>query len=435
MIHDNMTITIVSNTLHSNMNKNLLCKEFLFDDENEMQNVSHATLTKGTAKTIRINSLLDYQNVIKELKHHQCVMIATCEKERSTTYNLVSKDYKENHSDFECVTRSKKNYSFSKSKSIMMIDFDGHKDFSSSSPDTFRQILITLLPALADVEMLIVPSSSSGIYIEGCEPQKKSGMHIYITLDDGTKIKQVGERLKYSCWAKGLGFHKISSSGSLLERHLVDDTVYSSERLIFEASPKLAKGIHQLPRKFHYFEGGVLSTKNIALSDNERQQLNEMIANNKLSYNSEAENFKLQCKQGEIDDLVSKNISIQDAIIAVDKLFNSDKHILPSLFELKSNRNGYVIVQDIIDNVDKFTNDVFIDPFETRQGNEFRAKIFKNVDGSIIMHSMRHGGTNYILKTKDSDNVIENINKCDDVNNLLTIIDNVKENNNISKND
>jgi putative DNA primase/helicase len=51
------------------------------------------------------------------------------------------------------------------------------------------------------------------------------------------------------------------------------------------------------------------------------------------------------------------------------------------------------------------------------------------------MNSFRHGGTIYILKNKDSDNVIENINKCDDVNNLLTIIDNVKENNNISNND
>jgi putative DNA primase/helicase len=51
------------------------------------------------------------------------------------------------------------------------------------------------------------------------------------------------------------------------------------------------------------------------------------------------------------------------------------------------------------------------------------------------MNSFRHGGTIYILKNKDSDNIIENINKCDDVNNLLTIIDNVKENNNISNND
>jgi putative DNA primase/helicase len=318
----------------------------------------------------------------------------------------------------------------------MMIDFDGHPELSKMTPGKFSELLLYLMPNLKNIEMLITSSSSNGIYSEYGESINKKGMHIYLAVNDGTKIKAVGDRLRYICWKNGCGYHDVSKVGSLLQRHLFDDSVYSAERLIFEAKPILRDGIlHEGQPKYFYQEGGTLSTVGIELSDIERHELNEMIASNKSSYKQEAEDAKLQYKQHIVDNLVSKNVTIHEATVSADKLVNSDKHVLPYLFELKSNRNGYVTVQHIIDNVDKFLNDVFIDPLETAQGNEYRAKLFYNADGSIIMNSFRHGKTLYVLKLSDIDNIIENINKCDDINDLLKIIDNIKENNNITNND
>mgnify|MGYP000724643209 CR=1 FL=1 len=433
MIDSSIKITVVNNTLHSDTSKNLLCKEFYLNNKHEIQCQPHGVLVKGEAETTAFNNLKQFKHLIDKLKHNQALILGTYNG--ASLYKIASSQYKLTHGDADYVTRDKSNYSFNSGRSLMMIDFDGHPELPKMTPDRFSEFLLRLMPDLENIEMLITSSSSNGIYSEFGEIIEKKGMHIYLVVDDGTKIKALGDRLKYISWKNGGGYHDVSKAGSLLQRHLFDDSVYSEERLIFESKPILRKGVHQGEHKYFYQEGGVLSTVGLELSENERNELNEIIANDKSSYKLKAEDAKLQYKQDIVEYLVSKNVPIQKATADAENLVNNDKHILPSLFELKSNKHGYIMVQDIIDNVDKFTNDVFIDPLETLQGNEFRAKIFDNEDGSIFMNSFRHGGTIYILKNKDSDNVIENINKCDDVNNLLTIIDNVKENNNISNND
>jgi putative DNA primase/helicase len=390
---------------------------------------------KGVCETIELQNLIQLEKLIKSLLHNQAIVLGTHEKKGR--YNIASNKYKESHPNEKLVTRDKNNFSFNSGKSLMLIDFDGHPKLSNCSISGFRKIMIELFPFLNNVEMLIAPSSSAGVYLPDSEASahKTSGMHIYILVDNGLNIGNVGERLKYNQWIENIGYHKISKDGKQLERHLFDDMVYSAERLIFEALPVVQDGIKLKDREFYYYAGDVLDTSKIALSANERQRMNDFISADKQGRIPESQAAREKYKQHLINDFVSKNVSKQKAVEYANQILDKEIQILPPILRLKSNKHGYLSVEDVINDIDKYTNDTFIDPLQTRDSNEFRAKVFKNYDGSVIMYSMRHGGTNYILKIKDSDNVIENINKCDDVNNLLTIIDNVKENNNISKND
>jgi hypothetical protein len=299
----------------------------------------------------------------------------------------------------EGIARTKENFSFKSSTSLMMLDYDGN-DYTL---DEFRAKLIQLLPELSQCEMLLLGSSSSGIYKIGDNPLnlKIGGIHVYFLVNDGTKIPAIGERLKYAAWMNGYGYHKVTSDGKLLPRHLMDDAVYSPERLIFESKPILGTGIDSMERQYKYWPGGTLSTDNIELSDFQKSELNKKIAENRLLYIDEAEdNHKSTSKYYE-KKFIEHGVKVDDAKVAAQQLLN-DIVMLPDCFELKSNRHKIINVADILNNIDDYLDDDFVDPFETHTSNEFRAKIFKNDNGSIILYSFRHGGTTYFLKNTDN---------------------------------
>jgi hypothetical protein len=171
----------------------------------------------------------------------------------------------------------------------MMLDYDEGK----YTMDELRSQLIQLMPDLAHCEMLMIHSSSSCIYKKGDVPPCtiKGGIHTYIIVDQGIHIPQVGERLKYAAWQLGHGYHKITKNGKLLPRHLLDDSVYAPERLIFESFPIIGEGIEIRERQFNYWPGGALSTQNTSLSESERRQLNHTISDNRLGDTGSFQSF------------------------------------------------------------------------------------------------------------------------------------------------
>jgi len=72
----------------------------------------------------------------------------------------------------------------------------------------------------------------------------KRGYHVYVGgIEDGSDINRYGKAFAKWCWFYGLGHIQVSKSGSMLERQLIDDAVFSPERLIFEAKPTLGEGL------------------------------------------------------------------------------------------------------------------------------------------------------------------------------------------------
>ncbi len=68
-------------------------------------------------------------------------------------------------------------------------------------------------------------------------------------------------------------------------------------------------------------------------------------------------------------------------------------------FELKSRKHGIVTAAYVMANIALFEDglDEFVDPNQTHVSDEYRAQIFANSDGSIVIHSFRHGGTIYYV--------------------------------------
>ena len=65
------------------------------------------------------------------------------------------------------------------------------------------------------------------------------GEHIYLAIADGADIERALKCLQQRLWLAGYGFHVVGAGGQLLDRSIIDATVYGPERLVFEGAPVL----------------------------------------------------------------------------------------------------------------------------------------------------------------------------------------------------
>ena len=111
-------------------------------------------------------------------------------------------------------------------------------------------MLRALCPELAEVGLIVRGSTSSGLTnsANGQTYEAGLGAHVYLVLKDVSDMKRVLNILSERAWLRGWGWHIISTSGVLLERSVVDVSVASPERLVFEGAPQVDAPLVQSAR-------------------------------------------------------------------------------------------------------------------------------------------------------------------------------------------
>jgi hypothetical protein len=179
------------------------------NDQDEIIKKSNGHLFRAIGETLDIPTLKEFHSIISNLQSDQAIMLGIA-ADQYGKYDIVSKRFKENNEKCTSITRSKEYLNFQNDRSIMMLDFDYHPIFEESGCfvkfKTIRNFLCNVIPEFADTEILIVPSSSSGIHRKDEDaPEFNGGMHVYFCIDDGTKISMIGEFIKYIFWKNGFG--------------------------------------------------------------------------------------------------------------------------------------------------------------------------------------------------------------------------------------
>ena len=147
----------------------------------------------------------------------------------------------------------------------------------------------------------------------------------------------------------------------------------------------------------HYHqEGGILDSSNMKLTDSEKENLKRLINDNKNSYLS-----GVSAKRQSIEHKVKHELltQIDDKTDSyVHKLLHQECDELNENWQLRSYTKGIVTVRDVLEHIDEYVDDDFVDPFQTFDSLRYRAKVFKNQNGSIVLNSFRDGKTTYYLK-------------------------------------
>ncbi|MGC2415718.1 MAG: hypothetical protein WA459_23845 [Stellaceae bacterium] len=260
--------------------------------------------------------------------------------------------------------------------------------------------LMSILPELATVGSVIRRSTSAGIrrVDTGNTVTRAGGLHIYILVLDGADIERFLRTLHDRCWLHGLGWKILGATGQLLDRSLIDQSVYAGERLVFEASPELAGPLVQDQERCRprAIEGPPLDTVAACppLRIAEDAKLKELRAKetHRLApqrMQMRKDHAALLAEQtGVTMETALRTIELQIAGILLPNF------VLP--FDGEEFRG--CTVGDVLRDPARFEGATSADPLEGVAYGRCKAKIMRRADGSIWIHSFAHGRSTYELK-------------------------------------
>ena len=210
-----------------------LSKQYRLDDNKELIKTTSAQLSKGNAEVISVNSLKEFTATLTALKPNQALTFGRPEKDN---VNIITKDeWTKLGKPDEPIPRTNETFFYPHSGGIMMLDYDPQELKKALPRDELISILRDVFPGLRKTALLWWTSSSSHIFDGDTDLTGLKGQRIYILVKDASDIPRAAKSLKEHLWAAGYGHFMISKSGRLLERCLVDLSVYQPNGLDFAA--------------------------------------------------------------------------------------------------------------------------------------------------------------------------------------------------------
>jgi hypothetical protein len=258
----------------------------------------------------------------------------------------------------------------------------------------FWGALVQVLPALAGVGRVERASTSAGLYRRdtGERLRGSDGRHIYICVNDGADCGRFLKALHDRCWLAGFGWLMVGTAGQLLERSIIDFTVGSPERLIFEGPPVIEYPLAQDAdaRRPVVFEGGALDTARAcaSLSVAEQARKREMRVKQEHQLASEIAAAR--------DDFVARSVARGMAPVTAKRL--RDGVLLPAIILPWDDPELKATVGDVLDDPARFEGETLADPLEGVDYGKCKAKVMRRSDGTPWIHSFAHGRTVYELR-------------------------------------
>lgn len=248
-------ITIISS------NSGPVVKIFYWED-GELKNQAKASIFSGTAKTVSAATPSDLLGIIDELRPNEALSLGRL-SQCNVTFPITTQGRLRDGS----ITRTKEWFKHSDKAGYMLLDVDT-KDLPTSVIDKLGgksvvEVIHDVVPELRNSARLIRASSSGGIIKPDGSMKTATGFHIFAMVGNQTQSKVLLNLLQDRLWLAGFGYYKISKSGSLLERSLIDTAVHGAERLVFEAAPILRSPLQRKATPPKVFDGGFLDLKSL----------------------------------------------------------------------------------------------------------------------------------------------------------------------------
>ena len=267
----------------------------------------------------------------------------------------------------------------------------------------FWQAMLDVLPALKNAARVERKSTSAGIYnsATGEKFPDSGGLHVYIAAKDGADIPRFLNALHVRCWLAGYGWDMVGGGGSLLERSIIDRSVGSPERIIFEGNPVVVRPLKQdtQGRRPIVIDGEMIDTLAVCPSPTAA----ELAAFGKMK---QAEKARLKPEVAKaikvaVARVVERGVSNKEAQRIVKR---KNKGVLLSSVALHfyDREFGECTVGDVLDDPERFEDQALADPVEGVGYGRQTAKVFIR-DGVPRINSFAHNGIQYQLKYTAAD--------------------------------
>lgn len=302
------------------------------------------------------------------------------------------------------LSRSKKNLFFSEGTGVMLNDLDNSPYGRPVSISDFGRIWKKIDPNCVNLTHLIRGSVSSGVRKKGEKSPFHDNRHLYVWVKDASDIPRYAKVLAARLWLAGYGFYALSSSGSLLDRTIIDTSVFSPEHLDFIGSPILSEGLEYTPPQITCSQGNLLDTRLLGdLTPEEQNQLAEIKAAAAASMLDESLAKRAIWEQDKIAELVARGETLDVAQTTIFSMGAGDITELFDAFPLHfaDKKLGTATVSEVLANVGLYDGKALADPLRGTEHGTTTAMFFANVDkgkGVPCINSNSRGGCTYFLK-------------------------------------
>lgn len=380
----------------------LLTKRYFLDGDKLMKE-SGGQMVLGVAEVVGVKDVGDFAGVLKSLKNNQALCYGIPSGKKIGDKVKIVREEDKKPGDF---SRTTKDFAWPTGAGVFFLDHDSGMD-----KQEFIDAVCFVMPELKAADKVWVPSSSSHVCHGDKDLTGLKGQRLYFLVDDASKIAEIGQVLYRKLWLAGMGHIQISAAGSLLDRSVIDSTVWQTNRLDFASGAKCEAPLQQkfrqpeiMPGCRKFFEAAKIQR----ISGSEEYQFRQMIANEKASLRSESEKQQAAHIEKRLEKVPeSKRAEMRKFYKAA---YNGGD--LSGDFEITLFKDGCRVtktVVEILKNKKDFDKCKTLDPIEPEYNNEHKTGILF-LDGPVpTLYSMAHGEKKYLLKEKIEKNENEEI--------------------------
>ena len=222
-----------------------LSKRIQIDQGGNLSKSAAAHLSSGFVETKNFASLEKFGEFMMNLPAHKAVSFGISKYKKA---RVLSQHKAQDYSgDETIITRTRENFSWSNEVGVLVLDYDPKPDTQPLDQDQLVETLRLAVPELTSTTLISKPSASSCIYYQDQEKRGVAGQHVFMLCDDAVQIPSIGDLIYKRLWLNGHGYIRISGSGSLLERTIIDASVWQPERLVFGRADCAAGLIQKFP--------------------------------------------------------------------------------------------------------------------------------------------------------------------------------------------
>jgi hypothetical protein len=371
---------------------------------------SACVMSRGTAQRAKIPDVTQLAELIEGMGSNQALGLGALRADLPDQVHVVRKAKINGTTSPDIIARTADNILYRPSEpAFALLDFDTTGMPQNVVAEISRrggvfETLISVMPNLAGAARVTRASTSAGLFRSdtGDRMPGSGGRHVYVLVSDGADVARFLKVLHDRCWLAGFGWMMVGAGGQLLDRSLIDRSVFGAERLVFEGSPVLASPLQQDPdcRRPQATEGKALDTITACppLTIAEAAKLKELKDKHAYELRPDVAKARSAFIKREAARILERTGMQQRAAERVAVRYCGGI-LLPDV-ELPFDDPEFAgcTVGDVLADPDRFEGATLADPLEGIPYGTCKAKIMLGADGVPFIHSFAHGRTFYRLK-------------------------------------
>lgn len=395
----NKTINYTANVLFTEVSANgvHLNKTFELID-GKVVKTANAQMSTGSFRVLQTqNDLSSLDNYFNSLASNQAI-IAGIPKNNFLQGTIVPSGAE--LIEYNAISRT--NLCFTEPKtSLGIFDFDFDEFMSEmmkqiKSPEDFFNAMLNVIPELNEVEILIRPSSSSGIYNTLTNQyvyQNTNSYHMYLVMENCTKenLDNFIEWFKRKSLQVGLCYGKIYKNGSVAFKTLIDLSPLKSlcSRIIFEARPIVIAPLEIRPQPTVFFnQGSKIALDLSKFNPNELPDYRTAFEDYKKLLAPQVAEKKAQFIDKKEKQLIAEGLSETEAKKIVQRFMNEEQLSCHD-FLIKADGTKIRVLDALLSPIREYFNDI-VDEEKKSKAYITRKAIF-----NAKISSFANGGTSY----------------------------------------